>query len=424
MTTTAEAGVEPAEGGWSAAIVVPEEELRYASHSSITTHRECPQRWFYRSVRGLRKIEGDDAAVERDFGSWAHAMWAADALERGRALGTLKWVPDELTTVDDGPTLKASTATVDEVLGLAVVWWAKQNDAVKSVWLERLGQDLPGRLEYVFARYVERWAAEREAEEPLAVELHWERRLPPVEQPGRGLVDPKAVLVGYVDKIYRDRRRGIIVVRDHKFHKKLGTQSTADDMMDSQLQLYAWGASPIVTAWGLGPIRATQFDRVRMIKPSQPAVTASGGLSKSTTDYDLHTYLTWARQGVTWGEEGKFFASGPRKDLPKFGRYEVEEKEVERLSTPSAIAAWHQRTGPTPLNANIIKAHLRAAVDSALDMQNTYERARIEQAAARNLGSACRWCDFSELCRTEMFGGHTSLEPADFGLYQIKRSGR
>lgn len=407
------------------------EELRYASNSSITTHRECAQRWYYRSVRGLRKIEGDDAAAERDFGSWKHAVLAADGIERGRALGSIRFVPDEITTTDDGPVLKTAGDgdLVQQVFEMADHWWSRQSDAVKLVHLERIGQDMPGRLREVYARYCERWEMDRANELPLAVELRWERRLPPVEQPGRGLVDPKAVLVGYVDQVYLDKRRGIVVVRDHKLHKKLGTQSTADDMMDSQLQLYAWGASPLVTSWGAGPIRATQFDRARMTKPQTPAVTSSGGLSKSITDFDLHTYLKWAKgpdgQGVPWGEEGKFFASGPRKGLPKFGRYVAEEKEIERLSTQAAVSAWFQRTGPTPLNANIVKAHLRAAVDSALDMEQSYARAKIEHAASRNLGPNCRWCDFAALCRTEMFGGvDGEYDLADFRLMRKASSRR
>lgn len=410
-----------------------EVELRYASHSSLSRHRVCPQSWYYSSVRGLRKIEGDDAAAERDFGSFWHMLRAADAIERGRTWGSIRWVPGELTSTDGGPVVRTGTGEdlVQLVFGAAQEWWDKQSDAVHEVWDERIGEGLPARLATLYLRWGTQWAAEIAQERPLAVELKWERRLPALEQPGgRGMTDPKMMLVGYVDEVYLDTKRNLVVARDHKLHKRLGTQSAANDMMDSQLALYAWGAGPVVMAWGLGPIRATTYDRTRMVKPPAPVVTASGGLSKSTTDYDLTTYLEWAGgpdgQGVPWGEEGKYFASGPRKDQPKFGRYVADEKEIARLSSTAAVSAWFQRSGPTPLNANLVRTHLQAAVDSALDMQQTYARAKITHAAARNLSTSnCKWCDYAELCRSEMFGGaQGNFDPADFRLAAKERSGR
>lgn len=410
-----------------------ERQPRYASHSSLSRHRTCPQQWAYGSVRKLTKVESEDPAVERDFGSWWHMIRAADSLERGRKLGSLKWTPSVLTSVDDGPTLDAATATPLLVHNLAVTWWSQQSMLTKAMWADRIGEDLPDRLWALFTAWREQWADEIAIERPLAVEMYWERTLPAVVQPapeGADLgddlpvTDPHTRLIGYIDELYFDTKRQIIVARDHKTSKRLGTQNVADDMMDSQLQLYAWGASPTVTSWGLGPLRATAYDRARMVKPATPLVTASGGLSKSVTDYDLSTYLTWCRDGVAWGEEGKFFVSGPRKDQPKFGRYEAEQKEIERLSSPAARSAWFQRT-LTPLNLNLIKAHLRAAVDSAVDVGMTYERLQIEKAAARNLGSACRWCDFAGLCRAEMFGGPDgTYDLADFNLIKKVRSKR
>jgi len=412
--------------------VIEEEKLRYASHSSLSTFRECQQRWHYKHVRGLRKIEGDDAAVERDFGSWWHMLKAADAIERGRAHGSLQWVPEKLTSVDGGPTLEVDmdAPLAALVMELAWRWWGQQSAAVHDLWTERIGEDLPERLGTLFTRWNACWAEQIKNERPLAVEMRWERRLPPVPQPESGLVDPKAMLVGYIDEIYKDVRRGLVVARDAKVSKALSAASSADDMMDSQLQLYAWGAAPIVAEWGVGPIRATQYDRARMVKPRTPVVTASGGLSKSVTDYDLATYLEWADGpdggGVPWGEDGKFFSSGPRKGQPKYGLYQAEEKVIEALSTPKALSVWFQRSGPTPLNAHIIKAHLRAAVDTSLDMGRVYGRAEIEGFAPRNLtGGNCKWCDYAELCRSEMFGGAGGdFDPADFKLEAKKFNGR
>lgn len=414
-------------------------EVRYASHSSLVKHRECPQRWYYGHVRKLARDETQDAAVERDMGSWWHMLLAADGIERGRATGSIRYVPEKLTGVDGGPELDTGEIDlVGHILDLAEAWWGRQSVTTQESWAERLGEDLPGRLRALYGRWLAQWAREHADEQVLAVELRWERRLPsveqPVQQPGGGFVplrvDPNVVLVGYVDVIIYDRRRHVVIARDYKAKKKLAAQTTADDMMDSQLQLYAWGADPLVRPWGLGGIGATAYDRARMVRPTEPKITASGGLSKSVTDYDLQTYLDWAKgpdgQGVPWGVEGEFFKSGPRKDEPKYGLYQVEQKEVERLSTPAAVSAWFQRTGPTPLNVHLVRAHLRAAVDSAVDMGLSYERVKLEGSAARNLSiNNCRYCDFTGLCRTEMVGGaEGDYDLTDYGLTAKRESGR
>ena len=59
---------------------------------------------------------------------------------------------------------------------------------------------------------------------------------------------------------------------DKDFYKVLGVPKTAsqDEMMDSQLQVYAWGANDVVKSWGYGGIRATAYDRVKSVAPKPP----------------------------------------------------------------------------------------------------------------------------------------------------------
>jgi len=392
--------------------------LTYASHSSLSKHRECPQKWYYGHVRKLAKADPEDAAVERDMGSWWHMLRAADSIERGRLAGTLHWVPEELTSTDDGPRIPGNANDLRlQVQFAAEQWWSKQSSSTQAAWAERIGEDLPHRLDALNTRWYWQWSAAIPHEQPLAVELRWERRLPPLPQPDAPAVDPNAMLVGYVDEVYYDTRRKVIVVRDHKAGKRMSAQTSATDMMDSQLQLYAWGAAPKVSAWELGQIKATAYDRVRMVKPTTPKVTISGTLSKSVSDYDLATYVEWCESEPAY--------AGRKKDGSEAGVYQQEEKEIERLTSPAHVSGWFQRT-LTPLNQNLIRAHLRAAVDSALDMSVSYERAALEHAAARNLTrSNCDWCDFAALCRSEMFGGaQGDFNLADFRLASKKRSGR
>lgn len=400
-----------------------EKRQQFLAYGQITTHRTCPQQWMYKHHRRLEKVDPMDARVELEFGLWWHALRAADSIERGLLHGSLQWVPDKIATVDGGPTIELGSLEdlraedehggvhlVRRVLTLADEWWKGRTQVELEAWETRIREDLPTRLRKVDAAWRERWSEDLLYERPLAVELYWRRDLPSLTDKGTGeMHDTATTMVGYVDEVYFDDRRNLVVARDHKAHKALAARTSAEDMMDSQLQVYAWGASPVVSSWGYGPIRATAYDRVRSAAPKSPSITASGTLSKSVTDYDLATYLAFAAgpdgEGVPWGEPGAVYASGAKKGQPKpSGLYTAEESVIAKLSDPAALSAWHQRT-LTPLNRNVVTTHLRAAVDTAGDVRRTRERAVETGEAARNLSKGCQWCPFAELCRAEMTGG-------------------
>lgn len=369
----------------------------WASYSQLTTHRGCPQRWYYSSVLKLRRVDDpDDPKVELNFGLWWHALMAADSMQRARTYGSLRYAPDEITA-GSGVLLRAETLVPDEVIEVSAKAWWKLSEAEQEVWLSKLGEPLPERLRSLYTTWTDRWAEDRQYEQPLAVELGW----------GRDLTD-SARLVGYVDEVYFDTRRNIVVVRDHKTGKKLPSQSALDDMMDSQLQLYAWGASPTIAQWGVGAISATAYDRVKSVKPTTPRLNKSGTLSKTVTQFDLHAYLDWVSDGQHY--------EGLAKDGSGAGTYQAEQAVLEHLSSPAWRSIWHQRT-LTPLNTNMIRAHLRSAVDTLEDINHTRARAQDTGEAARNLAKGCTWCDFAALCRAQIVGGPDGEYPlADYKL--------
>lgn len=391
----------------------------WASYSQIGTHRACPQRWMYANIRRLEKIPNEgDPKIEMKFGSWWHALRAADAIERGRALDSLRWTPKKITTVDYGPEIGTDvTEVIGAVFEAAEAWWHKQPEEFTEAWEAMLGQALVERLHDLFHSWHKQWADEIATEAPMAVELRWRRELPPMRMPDGTMADPNTVLIGYIDEVFFDGKRRVVAVRDHKVSKALSTQSAIDDMMDSQLQFYAWGAAPMVSEMGRGPIQATAYDRARMVAPKPPQLTQSGRLAvregkPSIGQCDLDTYLKWAQgpdgQGVPF--------PGLKKDGSGAGFYTAEEGIIETLSSPASRSVWFQRT-MTPLNGNIVRTHLQAAVDSAMDMQRTRERSEVTLDAPRILGDRCRWCDFLGLCRAEMIGGPGGeYELEGFGL--------
>lgn len=375
----------------------------WTSYSGLTTHRHCPQRWHYAHVQKLERIpDPSDVPVEMEFGSWWHAIRAADAIERGIAKGSLRWKPEEIRTVNNGPTFSTEQENLVEALFEgAQRWWDTLGREVQDVWISRLGEPLADRLSYVDQRWRDRWVDDLAHEEPLAVEFKWTRELPTLPQPDGRRVDPETSLIGYIDEILFDAKRNVVVVKDHKTTgAQLGMQSVIDDMMDSQLQLYAWGASPEVTKWERGPVQAVAYDRVRTVKPKTPKLNQSGTLSKTVTDFDYHTYLAWAKGPDGLGQP----YPGLKKDGSGAGFYQPEQWLLDDLAGASVVGKWLRRT-LTPINRNVVRAHLRAAVDSALDIQLTRERIELSQEAARNLGGGCKYCVFVDLCRAQMMGG-------------------
>lgn len=381
----------------------------YLSYSALVQHRECPQQWAFQRIAGIEQIDPEDVPVERDFGTAWHALRAADSIQRGRALGSIKHLPQKLSMPGNLTVPIEELDTPEKVLTWCEGWWNRQSMTVHETWADRIGQDLPTRLATVDKRWRTHWTMELEYEQPLAVELGWERELYVDEEAGI-----RYILIGYIDEVYMDTKRCVVVVRDHKSHKKLGQLSRTDEMLDSQLQLYAWGAAPIVTEFGLGKIQATTYDRVRMVAPKDPVLTLAGGLSKSITDYDVDTYREWCASGVEY--------PGRKKDGSDAGTYEMDPAVVTRLSTEAERAQWLTRSGPTPLSTHTVTAHLQAALDSARSMTSTRQRYLDSGLAPRSFAPHCRWCDFAPLCQAQLVGGaHGEYDLASMRLQIASR---
>jgi len=376
-------------------------KISKAHYSNMVLHRKCPQAWVYRYVRNLEKIEREIAPA-LDFGNWWHALRAADALERGREHQSIRSVPKKITTTDRGPVFDGKTVTAQEVLDASEKWWNRLQHEVQEEWLGFLGQNLPDRLAGAYVRWTTYWQIEREEEHPLAVEMYWQRN---IKTPSGNSVR----LYGFIDEVFYNERRNLVVVRDAKTASNLGQVSSLDDMMDSQLQLYAWGAAPMIEKWGLGKVRAVGYDRVRSKAPKTPELTLTGSLKKSITDFDWMTYEQWAKGpdglGVMWGKEGEVYASGKKKGEPKWGRYLPEGQVIAELQTDIKQSIWFRRT-LTPINMNLVRVHLQSVLDTVDAQEKTMERFEKSGDAPRNLASSnCKWCDYASLCRAEMFGG-------------------
>ena len=410
--------------------------VQQVSYSSLNTHRACPQSWLYRYGYRLEQ-DVEASSPYATIGSWWSVLRAAEAIERGRQHDSLVpgLMPGELAFTEGETTLsfQTETVTVQRVISAAGSWFDRQSAEYREEFADTLGQPLVERL----SAMLELWSNENrerfEKEHPLGVEVFVERELPNTATEGT----PATKMIGFIDEVYLDADRNMVVIRDHKALKNLGNATSAfDDLMDSQLQLYAWLAAPRFKELGLATPRAVAYDRTRSQAPKSPVLTASGGLSKSVTDYDRMTYLRWAETdtateqieayvaehgeklgaavcqqmldmpaGQLWGKLGEFYVSGAKAGQSKFGVYEYDPKVSEALSSPEERAKWHSRT-LRPVQKNVIAAHLRAAVDTALDLRQTAERAKRSGDTSRNLTRrGCQFCDFAKICRAQLVGG-------------------
>lgn len=382
-------------------------------------HRKCPAAWYFRYGLNLGKPVSGPAPYMH-YGTWFGAMRSAEALVRGRAAGTLIQKPKKLvimrkTVEAEEIAFNEATVTPRDVLEAAVEWWKlrAQDELEVEEWNKTLGEPLPQRLKGGFLRWRDEWGAAAAKEEVLAVEMFWKRSLPrpAADQswdPAAGDL-PEIVLIGYIDELYRDtERNGMVVVRDNKTTSRMPTQSSLDDMLDSQLQLYPWGVTPALHTLGILPPRAISYDRAHSGKPTLPKLNQNGTLSASNKLFDLRTYKEWVAQGQQY--------PGRAKDGSGAGTYVEEPEVIARLSAPDWKRQWHQRT-LTPINRQVIQAHLRAAVDTSTDIWRTMQRTAVTFEPARNLSKdGCRWCDYVGLCRDSMFSG------AD-GVFDLREHG-
>lgn len=375
------------------------------SYSALNLHRKCPQAWKYGRIDRLGREEDTHAL---DAGSWWQAIRVAESLERGRELGSLMYTPRKITTSDNGPTFKGETMTLQEVFDALDVWWERTPEEYRETTTAYLGYPMPERLRHAFESWRERWAEDIANEQPLALEMWWSKILPSTEDDEDG---QPVQIGGFIDEIFYDTERRMVIIRDNKFSKNID-KNTLEDMMDSQLQLYAWGAQSIIRKWGRGRLGAVSFDRSRS-DMRVPQLTKSGKLSKQVTAFDLRAYLKWVGDGIEY--------PGIRKDGSQAGTYTVEEDEVKRLSEPEQADRWFQRT-LLPINRNLVATHLRSAVDSAKDVKRTIARLEKYGEAQRNLTNMCNWCEYAKICRAQMIGGPDGVYvPEDYGLVERPR---
>lgn len=372
------------------------------SYSRISDHRACPQAWAFGQLDQLERAE-ENTPVELDYGTWWHAVMAVDSIERGLMHNSLRYVQDYIDT--PAGKLPERRLIVESIFEAAAAWWSLLSPGAATDWEERLGiTNLERHLRDRFTDWSWHWEKDNDEERPLAVELWWERELPGTD----------LVLVGKIDEVYYDTRRGVVVIRDHKTGKLLDKGSTSlGDMMDGQLHLYSWGAGPTLAQLGIEAPRAVAYDRARSSASKEPKLTNAGKLSAAVKDYSVWDYHRWCRTDPTY--------PGTKKDGSGAGIYRFDPDVESKLAAPEHTMDWFQRS-LDPLNPNVVAAHLREATHTAADIERTRAAHAAGGEPGRNLGRSCQWCPFAKMCRAQMIGGRDGeYDLAVMGLRRKER---
>lgn len=390
--------------------------------SALSTFRTCEQQWAYEHIGGLEALY---PGIPLGLGAWVHALLAARDLSTASVADTLALPPPTVLDVPDEPMqvyrldngrLGLRRGRVEgacdtrAVLAASRHWWNREaSDVWRDDFSERYGgRDLPEHLSNILDRYDERWEVDDEHYDVLGVEVEWTRAV----RDSGGTVHR---LQGRVDEVLRDRRYGLVVLRDRKTHGQWPSEHEfVLDLLDAQLHLYAWGLAPMLEDAGVGGVGALQWDRIRTKPPTEPKVTQAGNLSKSVTDFDLYTYVAWAtaldEDRVEPAEHRHY--PGRKKDGSEAGVYSLEEDVLEALSQPEARDSFFRRR-QFPVNETTLRRHVAMALRDNAKMHGIDSLTDANPSPGRH----CSWCDFLRLCHGQMFGEvGEEFDPADYAL--------
>lgn len=374
------------------------------SYSSLRMHHQCPRAWAYKFLEGYEPVGTHEASLAALRGTAFHALIGAHYLSTGG--DTLIRRPDKLKILNNvelaidwstgSPTVVAPDLgpeiplTPWSVIMHIEAWENDQTEKLREAMIAKYGDTLSKRMHELWTRYLLHWSGEMDNWIPLLAETEWNRDAPN----GR-------TLSGRVDLVVYNKLLGHIQVVDAKTHESWPTEpEEVTELFDGQLQLGAWGVAPILSeaaehlaALGIEDTvpRSTCYDRVRFKKPTWPKLTQKGKLYKNITDFDQYTYE-------------KFCASQEAKDAGYEPETFVWEKD-----------AWFRRRS-TPININIIRAHVLSYQDQILKAEETKTETAILIPS-----KDCGRCDFLELCVTELRGGRMYVEDHDLHLYGLQR---
>ena len=303
------------------------------SNSKIKTFRRCEKRYDYKYVQ---KLEPRQRSVQLERGLWIHTL---------------------LETHYDGDDWEARHKELS-----ARFFQYDEEDR------EDLG-DLPTECRRIMRSYLRYYKDVDQHQITVDTELDEIVTLP------NGLE-----LNVIIDRVYEDKRTGLLWAQDHKTRKKF--ENTENMLLDPQMTVY-FRALEIL---GYTPLGGVEYNELRTKAPAVPEKLKSGQLSKRTNiDTDVFTY---------------------RMELKKHGLDEGPYMDILRHIARNQVDRFFRRI-KLPKDPPMVNTMMAELVDTADEMQTAEARGTFPRTF---IPQDCKWsCDYKDLCIAELHGG--DIEP-------------
>lgn len=247
-------------------------------------------------------------------------------------------------------------------------WQARHLELTKQFYLlweeerEELG-DLPKECDRIMRAYLRTY--KDDAERYVVVDTEMDEI---IEMPN-GL---RVQII--IDKIVEDKHNGGLWAVDYKTRKSF--DDVENMMLDPQLTLYFWGLEKM----GYTPLLGGMYDEIRTKAPAVPNLNKDGSLSKrKDIDTDLYTYY---------------------REVRRHSLDPTDYSEILQLIARRQKDKFFRRT-PIPQDPPVVRTTMREAVMTA----NSILRAEAKSQFPRTTDKSCKWCDFKNICITELYGG-------------------
>lgn len=326
-----------------------ENGVEITTHSMLKAFGRCPNYTYYKYVQRLKKriLSERDKPLQR--GTWFHKL-----LEE-HYLGNDWKVPHRAMSLKFGELF-------DE-----------ERDS--------LG-DLPRECATLMRSYLWHYGANK------ADPLHgWDVKAAELtlECPWPDTPDGSRIYRGRVDLLVEDEY-GLWIV-DHKTHKKLPGMTFR--LLDFASALYIWAA------WECGyPVRGFIWNYIRTKAPTAPTLAYAGTPRERLSIADIETdYPTYYRAVKALG----------RLDDP-VAKQKLITLKSQRWNPGQVQTSPFFRRDILEKDEDMIARVVGAAMRKRDEMHG-YDWSDVE-TIGRTVDRSCEWCDFRDLCSTELFGGN------------------
>lgn len=188
---------------------------------------------------------------------------------------------------------------------------------------------------------------------------------------------------GYIDKIVKDKN-GQLWELDHKSHKSIPDEDNR--YSDLQQVFYTWAYNKMVKP--KDQVSGVIWDYIKTKPPTIPESLKAGGLTKrANIDTTYETYLE------------------------EINRLKLNPKDYTEILTSlkKGPNTFFQRVKLPEVNGPMVETVVGDLIDTAEEIEVAHSIKPRDFRGVRNMTKDCSFCEFFELCQTELRGYDSSF---------------